>query len=75
MCLPAIPQYTLRYAVPQLFMALYRIIEPCGGRILIDGIDTSTIGLWDLRSKLSLVPQVRLFSYRNLLHMQHVCSI
>lgn len=56
-------------------MALYRIIEPCGGRILIDGIDTSTIGLWDLRSKLSLVPQVRLFSYRNLLHMQHVCSI
>lgn len=72
MCLPAIPLSPLRYAVPQLFMALYRIIEPCGGRILIDGMDTSTIGLWDLRSKLSLVPQVRLLSDKNLLHVQHV---
>jgi hypothetical protein len=32
-------------------------VEPSGGRIVIDGIDTSTIGLFDLRSKLSLVPQ------------------
>lgn len=40
-------------------MALYRIVEPCGGSIRIDGIDVATIGLRDLRSRLSLVPQVR----------------
>ena len=40
-----------------LMMALYRIVEPCGGRVIIDSIDVSTIGLYDLRSRLSLVPQ------------------
>ncbi|PRW33949.1 ABC transporter isoform A [Chlorella sorokiniana] len=40
-----------------LFLALYRIVEPSGGRIVIDGIDCSTIGLFDLRSRLALVPQ------------------
>ena len=40
-------------------MALYRIVEPSGGRIIIDGCDTSQIGLTDLRSRLALVPQVR----------------
>ena len=39
-------------------MALYRIVEPSGGRIIIDGCDTSQIGLTDLRSRLALVPQV-----------------
>lgn len=38
--------------------ALYRIVEPSAGRIVIDGIDTATIGLYDLRSRLALVPQV-----------------
>lgn len=37
--------------------SLYRIVEPCGGRILIDGIDVSQLGLTDLRSRLALVPQ------------------
>lgn len=41
-----------------LMMALYRIVEPSGGRILIDGCDTSRMGLTDLRSRLALVPQV-----------------
>lgn len=39
-------------------MALYRIVEPSGGRILIDGVDVGRLGLADLRSRLALVPQV-----------------
>jgi ABC-type multidrug transport system fused ATPase/permease subunit len=38
-------------------MALFRIVEPTSGALLIDGIDTSTLGLTQLRSRLSLVPQ------------------
>lgn len=41
-----------------LMMALYRIVEPSGGRIIIDSCDTSQMGLADLRSRLALVPQV-----------------
>lgn len=40
-----------------LLMALFRIVEASGGRIGIDGINIATIGLFDLRSRLSLVPQ------------------
>ena len=41
-----------------LMMALYRIVEPSSGRVVIDGIDVSSIGLADLRTRLALVPQV-----------------
>ncbi|OMJ19580.1 Metal resistance protein YCF1 [Smittium culicis] len=40
-----------------LSLALFRIIESAGGKILIDGIDISTIGLKDLRSKIVIIPQ------------------
>ncbi|XP_033956822.1 ATP-binding cassette sub-family C member 2 [Pseudochaenichthys georgianus] len=36
---------------------LFRIIEAAEGRILIDGVDVSTIGLHDLRNSLTIIPQ------------------
>jgi ABC-type multidrug transport system fused ATPase/permease subunit len=32
-------------------MVLFRIIEPSGGAVLIDGLDSVTLGLTDLRSR------------------------
>jgi len=40
-----------------LAMSLLRFVEPSKGRIVIDGIDISTIGLQDLRSRLTIIPQ------------------
>ncbi|CAH1759323.1 6631_t:CDS:10, partial [Entrophospora sp. SA101] len=38
-------------------LSLFRFIEPSDGQILIDGIDISSIGIEDLRSRITIIPQ------------------
>ncbi|XP_054154781.1 multidrug resistance-associated protein 1-like [Oppia nitens] len=40
-----------------LTLALFRLIEPAMGRIVIDGIDIGRLGLHELRSRLTIIPQ------------------
>ncbi|XP_057547950.1 ABC transporter C family member 10-like isoform X2 [Amaranthus tricolor] len=37
--------------------ALFRLVEPVGGKIIVDGIDLCSIGLHDLRSRFGIIPQ------------------
>uniref|UniRef100_A0A3Q4HJW0 ABC-type glutathione-S-conjugate transporter n=1 Tax=Neolamprologus brichardi TaxID=32507 RepID=A0A3Q4HJW0_NEOBR len=41
-------------------LCLFRLLEAAGGEITIDNVKISEIGLHDLRSKLTIIPQVRL---------------
>lgn len=40
-----------------LIQTLFRIVDPSVGQITIDGINICSIGLHDLRSRLSIIPQ------------------
>ncbi|KAJ3017793.1 UNVERIFIED_CONTAM: hypothetical protein HDU68_011483 [Siphonaria sp. JEL0065] len=40
-----------------LTLALFRIMEPSSGTIVLDGVDVTKIGLYDLRSKMTIIPQ------------------
>ncbi|RDX84649.1 ABC transporter C family member 4, partial [Mucuna pruriens] len=40
-----------------LIQVLFRLVEPSGGKIIIDSIDISVLGLHDLRSRFGIIPQ------------------
>ncbi|ORY36994.1 P-loop containing nucleoside triphosphate hydrolase protein [Rhizoclosmatium globosum] len=40
-----------------LMQALFRMVEPASGQIIIDGKDISLMGLSDLRSRIAIIPQ------------------
>nr|XP_029719887.1 multidrug resistance-associated protein 1-like [Aedes albopictus] len=40
-----------------LTLGLFRIVEAAGGKIIIDGVDISQIGLHQLRGRLTIIPQ------------------
>jgi len=40
-----------------MLLALMRIVEPHAGRVVIDGVDHSSIGLHSLREKAAVIPQ------------------
>ena len=39
-------------------LSLFRIIEAAEGKIVVDGLEIASIGLNDLRGRLTIIPQV-----------------
>lgn len=40
-----------------IMQALFRLVEPCGGSIVLDGLDLANVKLHVIRSRLSIIPQ------------------
>ena len=45
-----------------LALALFRLTEAASGSVIIDGENIGNMGLHDLRSRLTIIPQVHTFS-------------
>ena len=45
-----------------LALSFFRFVEPTEGRILIDGLDVTRVGLTDLRSRLTIIPRMNLWT-------------
>lgn len=52
---------------------LFRIIEAAEGSILIDDVDISSIGLHDLRGRLTIIPQVEQTFMKHLSQSLNCC--
>ena len=52
-----------------LIAALFRTVEPYSGKMWIDGVNVLDLPLHDLRSSISIVPQVSYSSYCRSLHL------
>ena len=48
-----------------LALSFFRFVEPSEGRIVIDGVDITKIGLTDLRSKLTIIPRTSAHDYHS----------
>lgn len=40
-----------------MIQVFFRLVEPCGGNIIIDGIDICKVGLHDIRARFGIIPQ------------------
>ena len=47
---------------------MMRMLEPSDGQILIDGLDISKLSLYQLRSRIAVIPQVRAMAVLGLIH-------
>ena len=54
-----------------LSMALFRIMEASAGSIIIDGLRLSDLGLQDIRTNLTIMPQVII----DLINKSHITAI
>jgi len=43
-------------------LSFFRFVEPTEGRILIDGLDVTKVGLTDLRSRLTIIPRMNILT-------------
>ena len=57
-----------------LTLSLFRLLEAEAGRIVIDNVDISHLGLHQLRKSLTILPQVRTYMYMHSFSLLHIVS-